>query len=133
STAGTTSMAGRTTLALTDDVAKNSATLLESRASTSMDQASRIVGRDVLPSPPAPSTSMTFTPSELAHLHRPGANLTGAEIIKKGELYAQWAALRQRVRTAIENGVPESVLVPIRQEYVRLNQLINQGRAAGGQ
>jgi hypothetical protein len=132
-------VAGRGAITLVDDVARTPGltsrmtaaerqALLEARASASMQ--SRIVGRDVLPGPVAPRISLEFTRSELARLHTPGANLTRTEIIKKAELYAARESARTLLQRARDNGASAVAQAPMREEFLRLNALIEQARAA---
>lgn len=142
-TSGTAGAVGRTTVTLADDAgrtlgmtskmtAAERATFIESRTSTSMGEVTRIVGRDVLPGPMAPRTALNFTRSELARMHTPGVSLTGAEIVKKAELYAARESARSTLRRAIDRSASDSALAPLQAEFQRLNALIEQARRAGG-
>ncbi len=141
-TSSTAGVAGRTTVALADDAgrtlgltsrmtAAERQAFLEARASTSMGEVTRIVGRDVLPGPMAPRTALEFTRSELARLHMPGSNLTRSEIIKKAEIYGARESARTALRRGIDNSATDAALAPLRAEFLRLNALIEQAKIAG--
>lgn len=137
----TTAGAGRTTVTLVAEdagrtlgltsrmtVAERQA-LLESRASASMGEVTRIVGRDVLPGPAAPRATLEITRSELARLHTPGANLTRTEIIRKAEVYRAMESARAGLRRAINEGAPESAVAPLQATFQRLNGLIEEAKS----
>ena len=85
----------------------------------------RIVGRDILAGPAAPTRPiLEFTTAELHRLVTRGANLTGPEIVKKAELYLARETAKNTARRAIESGAPEAVLAPLREQYLALNRLI---------
>ena len=133
-TAGTTGaatgLAGRTTVTLADDAgrtlgmtsrmtAAERAAILESRATASMSGST------------ASRTGVEITRSELARLHRPGANLTGAEIVTKAAVYRAREAARARLRRAIDQEASDAALAPLQAEFQRLSALIQQAQAAG--
>lgn len=91
----------------------------------------RVVGRDILAGPAAPARPiLEFTTAELRRLVTRGANLTGPEIVKKAELYLARETAKNTARRAIENGAPEAVLAPLREQYLALNRLIEGAIAA---
>jgi hypothetical protein len=124
--------------AITGTVAKVGASMAQrtvtqaATSTTTTGGITRIVGRDILAGPAAARAPvLQFTSSELTRLVTRGANLTGPEIIKKAELYLARATAKNSTRRAIENGAPEAVVAPLREEFLRLNALIeNAIRAA---
>jgi hypothetical protein len=123
-----TGLASKATISVVDDAANASATSIAGRRALAEGDLTRIVGTDLLPVPPAPQVAMEFTRSELRRLFTPGVNLTGAEIVKKAELLRRMHAARIGMEQAFRNGAAESVMAPLRAEYLRLKSLVDQAQ-----
>ncbi len=132
-----TGIAGRTTVNLSAEAGgtvalssrMSAAELAAAREGRTMVDLARVAGNR---SGTAASQSTTnITRAELARLHMPGANLTGAEIMVKAEVYRVHVATRAALRKAIEAGADDAVVTPLQAQYRQLTQLLREAQAAG--
>jgi hypothetical protein len=119
-------IAGKTTVSVVDDVGIASAKSIVGRNARVEGEITRIVGSDLLPVPPQPQAPLAVTQSELTRLFTPGNNLTGAEILKKVEFLRLMHEARITLQQASLRGAPDSVVAPLRNEYERLQGLVNE-------
>jgi hypothetical protein len=134
------SLAGRTTVNLSAETGgalaaasrTPAAELLAQQEARVAGDLTQLVGRDVLTSAAAaPQVAQSFTRTQLARLHMPGANLSASEIMLKAELYRVHIATKAALRKAIMDGADDAVVRPLQGQFRHLDGLLKEAQAAG--